>query len=85
MEKWQINGARGGLQGTKKMQESKGKRHAPTETTWEWKGNESLIRLYISHVDVSDQSNLLTQQGGETGGKGVQTALQQNIFLSNPC
>lgn len=56
--KWHINGAREGLWETKKM-EGKGKRHAPTETTWEQKGNESL-RVYVSHVHVSDQSNLFT-------------------------
>lgn len=46
--------------GDKKMEAGKRKRHAPTETAWEWKGNESLISVYVSHVYVSDQSNLFT-------------------------
>ncbi len=60
VETWQINGAREGLWETKKKmeEEGKGKRHAPTETSWGWKGNESLIR--VIHVYVSDQSHLFT-------------------------
>lgn len=40
------------------MQEGKGNGCAPTETAWEWNGNESLIRDYISHVYISDQSDV---------------------------
>lgn len=58
-----MNGAGEGLRETKKKtQEWKGKRCAPTEMSWEWKGNDSLITDYISYVCINDQSNLFTQE-----------------------
>lgn len=57
--------------GRQKMEEGKGKRRVPTETTREWEGNESLISVCVSHVYVSDQSNVFTHRGSETGWEGV--------------